>query len=404
MPLPLCVWLTAALALTAPLDRDAVLALARDRAPAILAARARAGVAEGDLVTARAWRHNPELEIEAGRRSAPGGRSWDRGVRLGQQLDLAGRGARIDAAAAGRDAAVLGARDTELAVVAAAARAYLHAVHAARARALADEAAHVQDRLFAIAEARREAGETGALEISLATVARARARAALAGAESDAAAARADLARLLQVEGDRLPTGDGNLGWPPLPDLPAVQAAAAAQPALAALAARQAQAEALRREAAAAAWPEVGLFGGWRREEDADVVQVGLDVGLPFFARGQGARQAAAAEARALAIELDGARRTVADQATLAWRRQRDLLAASAAVATAAATALDAAVQLAEESYRLGALALDDVLLVQREQVDARREIDDLQLAAALAAVDVAEIAALPPLVTGETP
>ena len=60
--------------------------------------------------------------------------------------------------------------------------------------------------------------------------------------------------------------------------------------------------------------------------------------------------------------------------------------------------------RLAEESYRLGEIALDEVLLVQREQLDARRELNDLQLAAALAAVDVAELAALPPLVQGETP
>ncbi len=404
MMFSICVWLATAAAAVAPLDRDAVLAIARERAPVILAARARQGIAEGDLTAARAWRHNPELELEAGPRSSPIEESWDRSVRLDQRLDLAGRGARIDAATAARDATGFAVRDTELAVVAGAARAYLAALHAGHARGLAAETTVVQERLHEIAQARHEAGETGALEINLATVALARARASLAGAVAAEAAALANLAATLQLTGDELPGVTGDLAWPAPPDLAAVRSAAAAQPALAELAARQVQAEAVRRLAGAAVWPEVGVFGGWGREEDADIVHFGLNIGLPFFARGQGERQAAEAEVLAATIERDAAQRTVADQAARAWRRHGDVLAASTAVAGEAAAALDASVRLAEESYRLGEIALDAVLLVQREQLDARRELNDLQLAAALAAVDVAEIAALPPLGEGVTP
>jgi cobalt-zinc-cadmium efflux system outer membrane protein len=391
-----CLLMATALAAVVPLDRAAVLDLARERAPVILAARARQGVAEGDLATARAWRYNPEVELEAG----PGTSA----ARLDQRLDLAGRGARIDAATAGRDVAGFALRETELTVVAGAARAYLVALHASHAGALAAEAAAVQERLHEIAQARYDAGETGALEINLATVALARARAALASAMAAEAAALADLAATLQLTGDDLPGVTGELAWPALPDLAAVQAAAAAQPALAGLAARQAQAQAIRHLAGAAAWPEVGVFSGWGREEDVDVVHFGLIVGLPVFARGQGERQAADAEVLAAGIELDAAQRTFADQAARAWRRQRDVLAASDTIGGEAAAALAASVGLAEDSYRLGEIALDEVLLVQREQLEARRELNDLQLAAALAAVDVAEIAALPPLGRGETP
>jgi cobalt-zinc-cadmium efflux system outer membrane protein len=391
-----CLLMATALTAVLPLDRAAVLDLARERAPVILAARARQGVAEGDLATARAWRYNPELELEAGPRT--------NALRLDQRLDLAGRGARIDAATAGRDAAGFALRETELTVVAGAARAYLVALHASHARALAAEAAAVQARLHEIAQARYEAGETGALEINLATVALARARAALASAAAAEATASADLAAMLQLTDDDLPGVTGELAWPALPDLAAVQAAAAAQPALAGLAARQAQAQAVRRLAGAAAWPEVGMFGGWGREEDVDIVHFGLIVGLPVFARGQGERRAADAEVLAAGIELEAAQRTVVDQAARAWHRQRAVLAASDTIGGEAAAALAASVDLAEESYRLGEIALDEVLLVQREQLEARRELNDLQLAAALAAVDVAEIAALPPLGRGETP
>jgi outer membrane protein TolC len=404
MSISICLWMAAVLAAPVTLDRDVVIALARERAPVILAARTRTDAAAGELAGARAWRYNPAVEFEAGPRTTPAEETWDRSVRLEQRLDLAGRGARIDAASAGVDAVRHEVREAEVAVVAAASRAHLLAVHAQRTRATAEEAAAVQQRLHDVARARHEAGETGALELNLATLALARARAAAAGAGAAEAAALSDLASILQLSAADIAGVRGDLAWPSLPDLAAAQTAAAAHPRIGALAARRQQAEALRREAGAAGWPQVGVFGGWGREEDADIVHVGLNVDLPLFSRGQGDRRVAAAEAEAARIEYEAARSTIHDQVARAWQRQHALQVASEAMSRDAQAALAASVRLAEESFRLGEIGLDETLLVQREQFDAQIEIYDLELAAALAAVDVAEIAALAPLAEGETP
>jgi cobalt-zinc-cadmium efflux system outer membrane protein len=386
------------------LDRDAVLRLARERAPQVLAARAHRDQAAGALGTARAWAHNPELELEFGRREAPDGSFRDRGWRVGQQLDLVGRGPRIGAARADLQAAEALADDAAARALAEAARAWLAAVHAGAQRALADEGAAVQERLRGIAAARHRAGDTGALDEALATVALARARAAQATARADELGAQAELAELLQWEADDLPHVEGAPEWPAPPALKAAREAALAHPALAALEAATRAAGARRGEAGALAWPQAGLFAGGGREEDADLTQWGVSLSLPVFARGQGERQQADAATRLAQADLAAARAARLAQLTAAWQRHHELQAALAADADDVARALDASVRLAEAAYGLGELPLDEALLAQREQLEARRDLNDLRLAAALAALDVAYLAALPPLHEGDRP
>ncbi len=381
---------------------DDALRLARERAPLVVAARAQREAAAGALGTARAWAHNPELELEFTRREAPDGDFRDRGWRVDQQLDLLGRGPRIGAARADLRAAEAQAVDAGALAAAEVGRAWLAAAHAARQRALADEGARVQERLRQIAAARHQAGETGALDEAVATVALARARAAQATARADELEARALLAASLQWEDADLPRVAGDMAWPAPPALDDVRAAALAHPALAALEAVAQAAAARRGEAAALAWPQAGLFAGGGREEESDLTQWGIALTLPVFARGQGERRQASALQRLAEAELAAARAARLAQATAAWERHRELQAALAADAAAVTQALDASVRLAETAYALGELPLDQTLLAQREQLEARRELDALRLSAALAALDVAYLAALPPLHEGD--
>ena len=381
---------------------DEALRLARERAPLVAAAGARRDAAAGALSAARAWAHNPELELEFTRREAPDGVHRDRTWRVDQQLDLPGRGPRIGAARADLQAAEALAVDAGAQAAADAGRAGLEAAHAARRRALADEAAAVQERLRGVAAARHQAGETGALDEAVATVALARARAAQAAARADELAARAHLAGLLQWDRAELPRVTGEPGWPAPPALADVRAAALAHPALAALEATAHAAAARRGEAGALAWPQVGLFAGSGREEESDLTQWGVALSLPVFARGQGERRQAAAWQRLAEAELAAARAGRLALVTAAWERHHELQAALAADEAGVTQALDASVRLAETAYGLGELPLDETLLAQREQLEARRELDDLRLAAALAALDVAYLAALPPLHEGD--
>ena len=216
------------------------------------------------------------------------------------------------------------------------------------------KAAAVQDRLHAVAAARHAAGETGALDLALATVARARARAALADSRAVEIGARADLAALLQLDSAELPTVSGDLTWPAPPALSVVRAAALAQPSLAALAAAG-RPPMRRRGAGALAWPELGIFGGTGREEDADLRQFGLSVSLPMFSRGQGERQTAEAAVRMAELELEAARRAQLTRVTAAWHRQQELQTVVDAARDETAEALAASVRLSESAYTLWA-------------------------------------------------
>jgi outer membrane protein TolC len=398
-----CLGPTSARAAT-PLDRDTVLRLARERSPQVLAARARLDAAAGDLTSARAWAHNPELELEWTRREATDGDWQDRGWRVDQRLDLAGRRPRIGAARADFAAAEWQRLDAGTAAATEAVRAWLTALHAGAQRELAVEGAAVQERLRAVAAARYAAGETGALDEARATVAVARARAALADSRAVEFDALADLAAMLQVDDAALPAVSGDLAWPAPPALEAVREAALAQPGLEALGSMKEAADARRSLAGSLAWPELGVFGGTGREENADLRTLGVTLSVPVFARGQGERKSTAASARLAEVELEAARRARLAQVTAAWHRHRELQAAADADSAATSAALEASVRLSEAAYSLGEIPLDEALLAQREQLEARRELNDLRLSAALAALDVAYLAALPPLHEGTTP
>ena len=395
---------TVAVRAAAPLDRDTVLQLARERSPQVLAARERVDEAAGEVTSARAWAYNPELELEWTRREAADGDWQDHGWRVDQRLDLAGRGPRIGAATADFEAAEWQRLDAGTAAAAEAVRAWLTALHAGAQRELAAEGAAVQERLRTVAAARYAAGETGALDDALATVAVARAHAALADSRAVEFTALADLAALLQIDGATLPAVSGELAWPAPPALETVREAALAQPGLAALGSAKTAADARERLAGSLAWPELGVFGGTGREEDADLTQLGVTVSVPIFARGQGERRTTAAAARRAEVELDAARRARLAQVTAAWHRHRELQAAAETDRDAISAALEASVRLSEAAYSLGEIPLDEALLAQRQQLEARRELNDLRLSAALAALDVAYLAALPPLHEGTRP
>lgn len=385
-----------------PLDREAVLSLARDRASDLRRARIEEEAAEGAVRSARTWRFNPELDLEAGRREGPEGRSWDRSLGLSQRLDLAGRGARIAAAEADLAAARQQSLATGVSVLGRAAELHLRALHAQARRRLAADGVDLHDRLLEIARQRLEAGETGQLDVHQATVAAARARMRLASSEAELQHALAELAAVLALDPGRDIAVAGEIEWPVPVDTDRVRKAAGHHPELLALESRLRARKSRIDEAGAARWPGLGLGARYGREEEADILRLGLRFDLPVFDRGQGDRAVARAVERIAALELETARRDRLDHALRAWERHRHLQRSFRAAADEAARSLTASGRLAIQSYRLGEIPLDRVLLVERDNLEARNELNDLRLTAALAALEVAEIAALPPLAGGE--
>ncbi len=396
----------AASAAAAPLtlDRTAVLDLARAQATEILAARARVGVAEGEAMASRAWRSNPEIQYAHIPRSNEFD-SWNENVIVvSQALDLGfnGRGARIDAAEAGARASGDLLRGTEVAVLADVARAYLVALHARDLMTIAADLVALTARLDDMADRRYEAGEVGALDTQVATVTLAGARVAMLRAETQFDDAAAELVRLLALDADTDVELIGEVSWPPPPDLATVRTAAQYHPDLAALTARTEQSGHLRREAGAAGRPQFAISAGAGREDETDILEFGVSMSLPVLNTGKGERRAAAAADTLAYLQLAEAQRRITSQVTSAWRRHHKLQTAVHTYLDEALSAHTASVALAEESYRTGKSDLGEVLTVQSGLLDVRVELTNLRLDAALAALEVHALAALPPLTAPE--
>ncbi len=372
------------------LDRARVLCLARERAASITAARAREEAASATLAAARGWPDDPVLDLVFGRRSGDG---WDREATLAQPLDLPGRGPRIAAATASARAATATVGAATADALALAGRLYLDALRATADRDLATEAVALHEHLLAMAREREDAGDAGALETQLAAVSLERQRAALALAGSRLVTATGTLADLLAL--DALPRVAGPLTWPVTGSLTELETAASQRADVTLLAARREAALARAGLARAGRWPRIDVMAGYAREEATDIARVGLALSLPVTGRAAATARAAEAEAAALAAELAAARHAAAARVRAAWQRRANLQAA-----LAADTEITAAhcAELARASYELGESGLEQVLLIQREVLDARAVLTDLRYAAAVAALDLATAAGVDPL------
>lgn len=155
---------------------------------------ARAGIrgAEGRLRHAGRWLPtNPEVEVETADREKNGDTSDDRGIRLSQEIWIAGqRGLGKDAAEAQLSAAERRLTYLETSTRARARRAYLDMLVAREAVDTAERAAELTDKLHRFARKQLQAGASSRLVLNTARIGAARAEAELAAARRDFARAR----------------------------------------------------------------------------------------------------------------------------------------------------------------------------------------------------------------------
>lgn len=388
-------WLSAPLSAQGDLTVEAILARARDHAPAVLAARARVDEARADLTTASArLREGPELSAAAGPRRSGGNTGADFAAGISQFIDAGGRRApRLAAGQAAVDAALAEAdavsRDTMREAIS-----LFHRVAAglglvdllSRNVETAAEVERVASRRFAL-------GDVAALDVNVARATRAR-------AEADREVARADLLRRI---GDLA----GLLNWPevagtrivrPTPELRDVDAdrlaaSLPARPDIAALAARRREAEAEQRLALASGRPDFGVSLEFDREDGSPALLAGMVVRLP--APGRARAQADAASARVARLRLEheaalGAANAALSAAASAYRHH---VTAARMLETDALAAAGENEQLARRSYEAGRISLADWLLYRREQLDAEREYLERRLQCALALIEINSIA-----------
>lgn len=359
-------------------------ALERNAELAALATEVRA--AEARLAGARVFlQSNPELSAGVGPRRAAGDRTTDVEVELSQPLELFGqRGARIDGAAAERDAASarLAARRVELA--ASVRETHARALAAERLVALAREELAVAREAASAAERRADLGSASRLEVNAARGEVGRAARAVSVATSRLASARAELRILLGLEATVELLVAGELPTPST--LHTVDAEALAHAA----AVRRADVAAVRRELAAAeaeqrlsrreALPSPVIGARYSREERADIILGTLSFDLPLFNRNQAGRGVASARVKRAAGEVAATTRRAEQDVRLALAQLEAAAEGARAFDAGAVSGAEENLALSTRAYEAGKIGLADLLLMRRSAVEARRDhIEALQ-------------------------
>jgi len=364
------------------------LALARERAPAVLGARARVEEARGQLLAASVrMRGNPVLDANAGRRSAGGDDFTDVEVGVTQGLGVVGRRtARIAAAEAGVSVEAANGEETTRRLVLEAGEAFLRSLHATQRLEILRHSQDVAAEIARVAERRFQAGDIAVLDVNVARAGQARTLSEVLSAGSELRAALGELKILLGLRADESPVIRGELDRLPAYELSTLVEQAPRRPDIIALGARIEQAEAEARVAATSGRPELDVGVRYKEEEDATVVLGGLAVSLPVLDRGQGALAEARARALRLRIEHDALRQAAEMEVRTMFETYHQRLEAALALRQVIPVVSENE-ELAGRSYETGQIGLVELLLIRRDALEIRLLHLDRTLEAVVAGI-----------------
>ena len=376
-----------------PLSLSQSLVIARERAPGLIAARARVAEAQAALVGASLQLDNPELDGSVGPRFADGAaRQFDFGIGLSQMFEHgARRKARTAAATEGVAAAEARLLVAERDVLREVSLAFLDAQFLQRQHALLLDAITIATEAQRIAERRFALGDVAALDVNTARVERARLEAERHVVDAQRLGALGTLGQLL---GTTTVPEVGPVGEQPARrQLNDLLRAVASRPELRAIDAEIRQAEARLDLASAAKRPQFGVSARYERDEGDHVLLGGLTVTLPTFNKGQDIN--AEATARVAALRFERAAMTNG-WALLVRARLLVLEAHGRALEVLERDAMPAALDnegLARRSYETGQISLIDWIVLRREAMQVRREQLDRLRDIAIASVELNAVA-----------
>jgi cobalt-zinc-cadmium efflux system outer membrane protein len=368
-----------------PLTLQAALALARQHAPLVRAAEARATAESSAADASRRWR-TPTLDLSV-ENLGPQDLDHDAFVWFTQPLDIgARRSTRIAAAQASRDFLTLDVdlrrRSVDLAVI----DSYLAVVRARQATSLLDAHERALDEVVQFIGRRVSEGVAPEGDLRKLEAERARTRIARVRADLDLQHQALTLGVLI---GQADPVLGQRVELPPAPPVGAIDAAGAVERRADV---RAAVARVEERRTAAAAERALGstavaATGGYKRTSGFNTGTAGISIDLPMGLRNTPARARAEAEVTVATLELEQARavaRADIDQALLASRVLTDQ---AARVTTELVEPAVIAQRAARAAFREGtgdALALVDA---DRVYLDSQREALAVRLDAAAASI-----------------
>jgi cobalt-zinc-cadmium efflux system outer membrane protein len=363
--------------------------LAETAHPVVRSREAQLAAAEGARREAAApLFNNPELSAEQTRRraAAPDARANEWAVGIAQPIETGGQQAwRRGAASATLDALRAEIDDARRQARAEAALRF-HAVLAARRRVqLEQRSLDLFERTAQAVEKRRSAGEDTRLDANVALIEAERARNALASAREQLLDARSELGTVLQLPPSAMPEIAGELATPVGERLPyalePLLASAQNLPKQRALGARQDAARARAGVERASRYPDVTVGVSVGREGPGDarerVTTLSVSVPLPLFKRNDAAIGQALSEADQAEIERTVAARDAQAQVRRLWSRLDSQRERAQRLQRAMVAAAGQSQELAAKSRQAGQIGLLDQLLVNRQTLDAERELND---------------------------
>lgn len=374
---------------TAPLTLAEAMRLAEAAHPRVRAREAQLAAAEGARREAASLLYNnPELSTERTRRqgTTPDARAREWSVGIAQPIEIGGQqGRRREAAAASMVALRAEIEDARRQARAEAA-ARFHAVLAAQRRVqLEQRSLDLFEGTAQAVEKRRAAGEDTRLDANVALIEAARARNALSQAREQLLDARSELGAALQLPPSAAPEVSGELNVPVAEALPysleQLLASAESLPRQRALTARADAARARLAVERASRFPDVTVGLNVGREGAGDgrerVTTLSVSVPLPLFKRNDAAVGQAQSDATQADIErAAGARDTLAQVRRL-WSRLDSQRERVQRLQRAMVSASADNQRLAARSRQAGQIGVLDQLLVNRQALDAERELND---------------------------
>lgn len=371
-----------------PLTLEAAWQLADQSNAVLKSARANLATAEGQLADTQGllW-NNPQIAAERVRHTVPDPGLGDRtqrewSVGLTQTLEIAGQqGYRRTAAeqelAALRETIEEARRQLRAEVEQKFVRVVSLQLRAEMETGLVD----LIKENSAVTRKRFDAGEDTKLDANLAEVELGRAGNQLEIVAEQLIQARADLATLLQLPAEKLPTVKGSLaGNPELPyTVDQLLAAAASRAQLRALDHREQAARHRLGLERAAVYPDVtvGLSSAREGPGDAREKLVGLSVSipLPFFRRNAAGIGKASAELTQAEIEKQAAARDTRARVLTLWQKLDSLRQRVRRMDQSVLQRLEENQRLSTAAYRAGEISLVQMLLATRQVLDTRREV-----------------------------
>jgi len=358
----------------APLTLNAALELALGANPDLSAAGRELEALDATITQAQA-RPNPELSalIEDTRRE-----TRTTTLQLNQPIELGGkRGARIEAAERGRDAASLELDAKRAEIRAAVTAAFFDVLIAQERLRLAQASVELAQRATGAASRRVIAGKVSPVEETRARVAEAAVRVEQAQAASEVTTARRRLAATWGNSSPRFERTEGDPeALPPLPAMADLNARLATAPNL-----LRARIEVDRRQSLAEversrSVPDMIVSLGGKRIEELDLNQaiLGVSIPIPIFDRNQGNLLEALRRTDKAHDELSATEIRLSNELALAYERlnlaRQEVASLQRDILPGAQSAYDAATK----GFELGKFSFLEVLDAQRTSFQAKSQ------------------------------